>query len=120
MKKTHDRLHVKLFRLGSRCAVGRPHTLRRPSNLLPQRARMRACLLVFARGRRARVFTIVLCMDVSCACVRAVGLFSRACVRADVSCARVTLMCVLSRACVALTSRVRVRRVRGVTSVPAR
>ena len=31
MKKTHDRLRVKLFRWGSRCAVGRPHTLRRPS-----------------------------------------------------------------------------------------
>ena len=31
---------------------------------------MRACVLAFARGRRARVFTNVLCMDVSCACVR--------------------------------------------------
>ena len=31
MKKTHDWLRVKLLRWGSRCAVGRPHTLRRPS-----------------------------------------------------------------------------------------
>ena len=90
------------------------------SHLLPQRARMRACVLAFARGRRARVFTSVLCMDVSCACVRAVGGFSRACVRVDVSCACVTVLRVLSRACVALTYRVRARRVRVVTSVRAR
>ena len=90
------------------------------SHLLPQRARMRACVLEFARGRRARVFTSVLCMDVSCACVRAVGVFSRACVRVDVSCACVTVLRVLSRACVALTYRVRARRVRVVTSVRAR
>ena len=81
---------------------------------------MRACVLAFARGRRARVFTSVLCMDVSCACVRAVGVFSRACVRVDVSCACVTVLRVLSRACVALTYRVRARRVRVVTSVRAR
>ena len=59
-------------------------------------------------------------MDVSCACVRAVGVFSRACVRVDVSCACVTVLRVLSRACVALTYRVRARRVRVVTSVRAR
>ncbi len=81
---------------------------------------MRACVLAFARGRRTRVFTSVLCMDVSCACVRAVGVFSRACVRVDVSCACVTVLRVLSRACVALTYRVRARRVRVVTSVRAR
>ena len=90
------------------------------SHLLPQRARVRACVLAFARGRRARVFTNVLCMYVSCACVRAVGVFSQACVRVDVSCACVTVMCVLSRTCVALTYRVRARRVRVVTSVRAR
>ena len=78
---------------------------------------MRACVLSFARGRRARVFTNVLCMYVSCACVRAVGVFLQASVRVDVSCACVTVMCVLSRTCVALTSRVRARRVRVVTSV---
>ena len=66
------------------------------------------------------MFTNVLCMYVSCACVRAVGVFSQACVRVDVSCACVTVMCVLSRTCVALTSRVRARRVRVVMSVPAR
>ena len=81
---------------------------------------MRACVLAFARGRRAHVFTSVLCMDVSCACVRAVGVFSRTCVRVDVSCACVTVLRVLSRACVALTYRVRARRVRVVTSVRAR
>ena len=81
---------------------------------------MRACVLAFARGRRARVFTSVLCMDVSCACVRALCVFSRACVRVDVSCACVTVLRVLSRACVALTYRVRARRVRVVTSVRAR
>ena len=90
------------------------------SHLLPQRARMRACVLAFARGRRARVFTNVLCRYVSCACVRAVGVFSQACVRVDVSCACVTVLCVLSRTCVALTSRVRARRVRVVISVRAR
>ena len=85
------------------------------SHLLPQRARMHACVLAFARGRRARVFTNVLCMYVSCACVRPVGVFSQACVRVDVSCACVTVMCGLSRTCVALTYRVRV-----VISVRAR
>ena len=79
------------------------------SHLLPQRVRMHACVLAFARGRRARVVTNVLCMYVSCACVRAVGVFSQACVRVDVSCACVTVMCVFSRTCVALTSRVRAR-----------
>ena len=59
-------------------------------------------------------------MDVSCACVRAVGVFSRACVRVDVLCACVTVLRVLSRACVALTYRVHARRVRVVTSVRAR
>ena len=81
---------------------------------------MRACVLAFARGLRARVFTNVLCMYVSCACVRAVGVFSQACVRVDVSCACVTVMCVHSRACVALTCRGRARRVRVVTSMCAR
>ena len=90
------------------------------SHLLPQRARMRACVLAFAGGRRVRVFTNVLCMDVSCACVRAVGVFAQACVRVDVSCACVTVTCVLSRACVALTSRVRACRRRVLTSVRAR
>ena len=90
------------------------------SHLLPQRVRMRACVLAFARGRRARVFTNVLGMYVSCTCMRAVGVFSQACVRVDVSCACVTIMCVLSRTCVALTSRVRARRVRVITSVRAR
>ena len=47
-------------------------------------------------------------------CVRAVCVFSRACVRVDVSCA-----CCHERAC-ASTSRVRVRRGRVVTSVRAR
>ena len=31
MKKTNDRLRVQLLRWGSRCAVGRSHTVRRPS-----------------------------------------------------------------------------------------
>ena len=90
------------------------------SHLLPQRARMRACVLAFVRGRRACVSTNVLCMFISCACVRAVGVFSQACVRVDVSCTCLTVMCVLSRTCVALTSRVRARRVRVVMSVRAR
>ena len=40
--------------------------------------------------------------------------------RVDVSCACVTVLRVLSRVCVALTYRVRARRVRVVTSVRAR
>ena len=40
-------------------------------------------------------------------CVRAVCVFSRACLRIDVSCACVVVACARSRACVALTSRVR-------------
>ena len=43
-------------------------------------------------------------------CVRAVCVFSRACLRVDVSCACVGVACARSRACVALTSRVRARR----------
>ncbi len=81
---------------------------------------MRACVLTLARGRRACVFTNVLCMYVSCACVRAVCVFSQACVRVDVSYACVTVMCVLLRACVALMYRVRARRVRVVMSERAR
>ena len=90
------------------------------SHLLPQCARVRACVLAFARSRRARVLTNVLCMYVSCACVHAAGVFSQACVRVDVSCACVTVMFVLSRTCVALISRVSARRVRVVMSVCAR
>ena len=81
--------------------------------------RTNACVLAFAGGRLARLFTNVLCMYVSCACVCAVGVFSQASGRVDVSCACMTVMCVLSRTCIALTSRVRARRVRVVTSVRA-
>ena len=42
-------------------------------------------------------------------CVRAVCVFSRACLRDDVSCACVVVACARSRASVALTSRVRAR-----------
>ena len=42
-------------------------------------------------------------------CVRAVCVFSRACLRVDVSCACVVVACARSRACVALTYRVRAR-----------
>ena len=40
-------------------------------------------------------------------CVRAVCVFSRACLRVDVSCACVIVACARSQSCVALTSRVR-------------
>ena len=88
------------------------------SHLLPQRARVRACVLAFERGRRARVFTNVLCMYVSCACVRVVGVFSQACVRVDVSCACVTVMCAFTNVrCIDVSCACRVR---VVTSVRAR
>ena len=59
------------------------------SHLLPQRARLRACVL--ARGRRMCVFTSVRCMDVSCACMSCAYSHERACastsrVRAGPSC----------------------------------
>ena len=64
--------------------------------------------LVCVRGRLVCEFTSVRCIDVSCAC----AVTSR--VRAQPSC-----VCVHERAC-ASTSRVRVHRVRVVTSVRAR
>ena len=86
------------------------------SHLLPQRARVRACVLAFERGRRARVFTNVLCMYVSCACRRRVLTSVRArrrlvCVRDRHVCAFTNVRCIdVSCAC----------RVRVVTSVRAR
>ena len=68
------------------------------------RARRR---LVCVRGRLVCAFTSVHCIDVSCACA------VTSCARAQPSC-----VCVYERAC-ASTSRMRVRRVRVVTSVRA-
>ena len=85
----------------------------RPLTSVPERRRV-----VCVRDRRVCAFSIVRCLDVSCAfavasLVRAQP--SRACVH-ERACAAVVCVRVHERAC-ASTSRVRVRRVRVDTSV---
>ena len=81
---------------------------------------MRACVRARIRAWPSCACVHERALHVRLVCMRAIGVFSQACVRVDVSCACVTVMCVLSRTCVALTSRVRARRVRVVMSVRAR
>ena len=80
------------------------------SHLLPS-VRVRACMIAFARGRRVCVCVCIheRALHEPLVCVRAVCVFSRACLRVDVSCACVIVACARSQSCVALTSRVRSR-----------
>ena len=108
---SHSPITIKASLRGQlKCIQACPSFNNASSHLLPQRARVRAC----SHSRVAVVCVYERALHERIVCVRAVSVFSRACVRVDVSCVRGRLVCAfMSVRCIdgscacAVTSRVR-------------